>query len=198
MGISAGPRPCISPHAATTVTVIDQTILRRQIALQDRFRGPDPHPPICRSGRTCLARRPTTGSRSLIGDCCDYDLMRRVVRDAQPEAIIHLCGAAERPRIRLRDYRSAALTLDNNLKATFNAAWAVIEEAPDAHIVKLGTMGEYGTPSIDIGGRLDRDRGTRAARTRSSIRARRVASITPPRCSTPICCISTSGPMVCR
>jgi len=129
------------------VTVIDN-YLRRQIALQ--------------TDSEALIRTPNLQERAdlfgastnhrievVIGDCCDYDLMRRVVRDAQPEAIIHYAEQPSAP-YSMRDYRSAALTLDNNLKATFNAAWAVIEEAPDAHIVKLGTMGEYGTPSIDI------------------------------------------------
>jgi UDP-sulfoquinovose synthase len=47
-------------------------------------------------------------------------------------------------------FNEARLTMDNNLQATFNLIWAVLEHAPDCHIVKLGTMGEYGTPKIDI------------------------------------------------
>jgi UDP-sulfoquinovose synthase len=47
-------------------------------------------------------------------------------------------------------YDQARLTLDNNLQATFNVVWAAIRQAPRCHIVKLGTMGEYGTPNIDI------------------------------------------------
>jgi UDP-sulfoquinovose synthase len=42
------------------------------------------------------------------------------------------------------------LTLKNNLTVTANIIFAVREFCPDAHIVKLGTMGEYGTPDIDI------------------------------------------------
>ena len=48
------------------------------------------------------------------------------------------------------DYDSAKLTLSNNLDVTFNVIWAVKEINPDIHIIKLGTMGEYGTPNIDI------------------------------------------------
>lgn len=46
--------------------------------------------------------------------------------------------------------KAAMLTLNNNLNVTANVIFAVREFAPDAHIVKLGTMGEYGTPNIDI------------------------------------------------
>ena len=44
----------------------------------------------------------------------------------------------------------ARTTLSNNLVATFNVVWAVLKHAPACHIIKLGTMGEYGTPNIDI------------------------------------------------
>jgi UDP-sulfoquinovose synthase len=47
-------------------------------------------------------------------------------------------------------YDQARLTLNNNLNTTFNLIWAVLEHAPECHIIKLGTMGEYGTPNIDI------------------------------------------------
>jgi UDP-sulfoquinovose synthase len=50
----------------------------------------------------------------------------------------------------MRGYEEANLTLQNNLQTTFNVVWATLEHAPSCHIVKLGTMGEYGTPNIDI------------------------------------------------
>jgi UDP-sulfoquinovose synthase len=46
--------------------------------------------------------------------------------------------------------RAAVLTLHNNLTVTANVIFAVREFCPEAHIVKIGTMGEYGTPNIDI------------------------------------------------
>ncbi len=48
------------------------------------------------------------------------------------------------------DFPEARLTLNNNLNTTFNTIWAVLKHVPQCHIVKLGTMGEYGTPNIDI------------------------------------------------
>src|SRR5258707_7829647 len=50
----------------------------------------------------------------------------------------------------MRVYDEARTTLSNNLVATFNTIGAVMRHAPACHVVKLGTMGEYGTPNIDI------------------------------------------------
>ncbi len=38
----------------------------------------------------------------------------------------------------------------NNVEGCMNVIWAMHELTPDAYLVKLGTMGEYGTPNIDI------------------------------------------------
>lgn len=87
--------------------------------------------------------------RVVIGDCCDYRLMERVFKDFGPEAVIHYAEQPSAP-YSMMGYDQARRTLDNNLTATFNVIWAVIEHAPDCHLIKLGTMGEYGTPNIDI------------------------------------------------
>jgi UDP-sulfoquinovose synthase len=84
-----------------------------------------------------------------IGDCTDYSFLSSVVRGFRPDAIVHYAEQPSAP-YSMRNFQSSRLTLENNLSATHNVAWAVIEEAPDCHIVKLGTMGEYGTPNIDI------------------------------------------------
>jgi UDP-sulfoquinovose synthase len=87
--------------------------------------------------------------RVVIGDCCDHELMLSVLRDFSPEALIHYAEQPSAP-YSMADYRTAKLTFDNNLGATFTVIWAVLQEAPKCHIIKLGTMGEYGTPDIDI------------------------------------------------
>ncbi len=84
-----------------------------------------------------------------IGDCADYRFMERIFRDFQPDCCIHYAEQPSAP-YSMKGYEEARLTLDNNLAATFNTIWAVKEAAPDCHIIKLGTMGEYGTPPIDI------------------------------------------------
>jgi UDP-sulfoquinovose synthase len=87
--------------------------------------------------------------KPLIGDCCDYGFIARMFQEFQPEAVVHYAEQPSAP-YSMMGYREAEMTLSNNLKATFNVIWGVLEYAPKCHIIKLGTMGEYGTPNIDI------------------------------------------------
>ncbi len=84
-----------------------------------------------------------------IGDCADYKVLTKTFRSFGPEAVVHYAEQPSAPYSMMGD-KEARLTLNNNLNATFNVIWAVKEYAKDCHIVKLGTMGEYGTPNIDI------------------------------------------------
>jgi UDP-sulfoquinovose synthase len=88
-------------------------------------------------------------SRVTIGDCTNEATVRRVFEEAQPEVVIHYAEQPSAP-FSMLGYDQAKRTLRNNLEATFNTIWACLEYAPDCHIIKLGTMGEYGTPDIDI------------------------------------------------
>ncbi len=85
----------------------------------------------------------------VIGDCKDYRILSEVFREFQPEAVIHYAEQPSGPYSMI-GYEEARRTLENNLGVTFNVIWAVLEYTPDCHIIKLGTMGEYGTPNIDI------------------------------------------------
>lgn len=85
----------------------------------------------------------------VIGDCTDFRMMSDLFEKVQPEVVIHYAEQPSAP-YSMMGYDQARRTLDNNLQATFNTVWAVLEHAPDCHIIKLGTMGEYGTPNIDI------------------------------------------------
>jgi len=84
-----------------------------------------------------------------IGDLQDYGFMSRLVETHAPEAIVHYAEQPSAP-YSMRGYPEAALTFQNNLTVTFNCIWAVLEQHKKCHIIKLGTMGEYGTPNIDI------------------------------------------------
>lgn len=84
-----------------------------------------------------------------IGDLSDANFMFEVVREFSPDTIIHYAEQPSAP-YSMRGFKEAQLTLNNNLNVTFNCIHAVKEIVPDCHIVKLGTMGEYGTPNIDI------------------------------------------------
>lgn len=84
-----------------------------------------------------------------IGDLNEWEFMRHLFRSIEPEAIIHYAEQPAAPYSML-NRKSAMLTIQNNLTVTANLIFAVKEYCPDSHIVKLGTMGEYGTPNIDI------------------------------------------------
>lgn len=84
-----------------------------------------------------------------IGDCTDFDFLAGVFERFLPEAVVHYAEQPSAP-YSMMGFKEAKRTLDNNLGATFNVVWAAMRFAPECHIVKLGTMGEYGTPNIDI------------------------------------------------
>jgi UDP-sulfoquinovose synthase len=92
-----------------------------------------------------------TGQRIEVaeGDCCDSSFLDGVVKRFRPEAVVHYAEQPSAP-YSMMGYDQARTTLSNNLLATFNVVWTVLQHAPDCHIIKLGTMGEYGTPNIDI------------------------------------------------
>lgn len=84
-----------------------------------------------------------------IGDICDYAFLLSVFREAEPDVVIHYAEQPSAPYSMI-DQNHAAFTVHNNLMSTLNVAFAVRETSLKCHIVKLGTMGEYGTPNIDI------------------------------------------------
>lgn len=84
-----------------------------------------------------------------IGDLRQWDMVAQVFQKVTPEAIIHYAEQPSAPYSML-NRRAAILTLQNNLDVTSNVIFGVHKFAPDAHIIKLGTMGEYGTPNIAI------------------------------------------------
>ena len=84
-----------------------------------------------------------------IGDCTDYRFVKRLFKQYQPDAVVHYAEQPSAP-YSMMGQSEASLTLRNNLDVTLNIIFGVIEESPDCHIIKLGTMGEYGTPNIDI------------------------------------------------
>jgi UDP-sulfoquinovose synthase len=84
-----------------------------------------------------------------IGDACDYPFLLDVFREFQPDGVVHYAEQPSAP-YSMMGHRQAIFTLTNNLVSTANAVHAVKETNFQCHIVKLGTMGVYGTPNIDI------------------------------------------------
>ena len=87
--------------------------------------------------------------KSYIGDLQDWTFTEKIFREFEPEAVIHYAEQPSAPYSML-NRQASMLTLTNNITVTANVIFAVREFCPDAHIIKLGTMGEYGTPDIDI------------------------------------------------
>jgi|HubBroStandDraft_3_1064219.scaffolds.fasta_scaffold02150_4 UDP-sulfoquinovose synthase len=83
------------------------------------------------------------------GDLRDYSLVEKIFKDFQPEAIVHLGECPSAPYSMI-DVHHSVFVQTNNLTTTFNLLYAMHEIRPQAHLVKLGTMGEYGTPDMDI------------------------------------------------
>src|ERR1700693_1582946 len=84
-----------------------------------------------------------------VADVTNYDFLLSTVKQVQPDAIIHFAEQRSAPYSMI-DRKHAVFTQVNNVVGTLNVLFAIREFAPDCHLVKLGTMGEYGTPNIDI------------------------------------------------
>ena len=129
------------------VAVVDN-YFRRQVALETNSEPLLPTPEL--TARSALFER-VSGRRIgvHVADCTDYRALTTIFREFAPEAVVHYAEQPSAP-YSMMGFDQARRTLNNNLNATFNVIWAVREIAPDCHIIKLGTMGEYGTPNIDI------------------------------------------------
>jgi UDP-sulfoquinovose synthase len=84
-----------------------------------------------------------------VGDVTEYDFMSSVIQDFEPDAVIHFAEQRAAPYSMI-DRKHAVFTQVNNVVGTLNLLFALREFQPDCHLIKLGTMGEYGTPNIDI------------------------------------------------
>jgi len=98
----------------------------------------------------------------VIGDLTDPEVMRGLFNgrvsynwaiDSEfsgiPDTVVHYAEQPSAP-YSLIDYRYANITVQNNLLITNNLVWALRDFSRDTHVIHIGTMGEYGTPNIDI------------------------------------------------
>ena len=84
-----------------------------------------------------------------VGDVTEYDFLSSTIKTFGPDAVIHFAEQRAAPYSMI-DRKHAVFTQMNNVVGTLNLLYALREFQPDCHLVKLGTMGEYGTPNIDI------------------------------------------------
>jgi UDP-sulfoquinovose synthase len=135
------------------------TALGHEVAGLDRFlrrewvaeMGSDSAIPIYSMADRLIACEARYGTRPdfRVGDLLDYDFVHGFLEDFQPDAIVHLGEMPSAPYSMI-DARHAVWTQTNNVMGTLNLLFAMRDTCPDAHLVKLGTMGEYGTPNVDI------------------------------------------------
>ncbi|GJD24010.1 UDP-sulfoquinovose synthase [Rivularia sp. IAM M-261] len=84
-----------------------------------------------------------------VGDITNYEFLKKALHTFEPTAIVHF-GEQRSAPFSMIDREHAVVTQVNNVVGTLNLLYAMKEDFPDCHLVKLGTMGEYGTPNIDI------------------------------------------------
>jgi UDP-sulfoquinovose synthase len=86
---------------------------------------------------------------AFVGDLTDAPFVERTLDRFEPEAVVHFAEQRSAPYSMI-DRQHAVYTQCNNVVGTLNLLYAIAERDPSIHLVKLGTMGEYGTPNIDI------------------------------------------------
>jgi UDP-sulfoquinovose synthase len=130
-----------------------------EVALVDNFsrrrwheqNGTDSLTPISSLEERIAAWADASGNEivSHAGDIEDGDFLERVVAEMRPEAVIHYGEQPSAP-YSMASREQAVETQYTNVIGTLNLLFAMRDHVPDCHLVKLGTMGEYGTPNIDI------------------------------------------------
>ena len=107
--------------------------------------------PISKMADRLMAYRQNMGQnlRFYKGDLQDYNFVLNAYKSFRPEAIVYLGEMPSAPYSMI-DVHHAVFTQNNNIIGTLVTLYAMRETVPECHLVKLGTMGEYGTPNIDI------------------------------------------------
>lgn len=85
----------------------------------------------------------------LYGDLLNHRFITDVLADYKPEVIVHYAEQPSAP-YSMSSRERAVFTQQNNVIGNLNLLFAIKKNCPNAHLIKLGTMGEYGTPNIDI------------------------------------------------
>ena len=117
----------------------------------EREIGVSPLMPIGTLDERIAAWREVTGHEieMFVGELVEYPFVASLVRSFRPDTVVHYGEQPSAPYSMI-DVAHATYTQSNNVVGTLNVLFALRDLAPQAHLVKLGTMGEYGTPNIDI------------------------------------------------
>lgn len=107
--------------------------------------------PICPMNERLRAfeKRFGGGLRFLEGDLRQYDLVEHIFREFHLDAVVHFGECPSAPYSMIDVYHAVFVQI-NNITTTLNLLFAMRDICPQSHLVKIGTMGEYGTPNVDI------------------------------------------------
>lgn len=129
------------------VAIVDNLVRR----LFDHQLGLDSLTPIASIHKRIRRWKALTGKtiELFIGDICDFEFLAETFKSFEPDAVVHF-GEQRSAPYSMIDRSRAVFTQHNNVIGTLNVLFAIKEFGEECHLVKLGTMGEYGTPNIDI------------------------------------------------
>ncbi|KAM6541820.1 hypothetical protein CsatB_006267 [Cannabis sativa] len=129
------------------VAIVDSLVRR----LFDQQLGIDSLTPISSIHSRVRRWKALTGKsiELYIGDICDFEFLSETFKSFEPDAVVHF-GEQRSAPYSMIDRSRAVFTQNNNVIGTLNVLFAIKEYRDHCHLVKLGTMGEYGTPNIDI------------------------------------------------
>ena len=128
--------------------LICDNLSKRHLETQLGFEPLFPNPSLQARAKTwrALSGKPINYS---VGDLLNHRYIYHQLETFLPDAIIHYAEQPSAPYSML-GREQAVFTQQNNVIGTLNLMFAMQHSCPDAHLIKLGTMGEYGTPNIDI------------------------------------------------
>ena len=140
-------------------TALHLSALGHEVAVNDNFArrgydlemGVESLVPIATLDERIAAWREVSGKeiRAYVGDLCDSAFVHQMVGDFRPETIVHF-GEQRAAPYSMIDQAHSVYTQTNNIVGNLNVMYAIGDIDREIHLVKLGTMGEYGTPNIDI------------------------------------------------
>ena len=140
-------------------TALHLSALGHEVAVNDNFArrgydvemGVDSLVPIASLDERIAAWSEVSGKeiKSYVGDLCDAAFVHQMIRDFHPDTIVHFAEQRAAPYSMISQ-KHAVYTQTNNVVGNLNVMYAIADFDRDIHLVKLGTMGEYGQPNIDI------------------------------------------------
>ena len=128
---------------------IADNFAKRQWELEDGIEPLLPTPTLHRRVQCWNASGSGSDIRMKVGDLINHRFVYNLFREVQPDTIVHYAEQPSAP-YSMQSRAAAVMTQHNNVIGNLNLLFAMQRHCPDAHLIKLGTMGEYGTPNIDI------------------------------------------------